>query len=301
MLKYHRILIIIGLLGLAFAAQGQSTITGKVIDSRNRLPLVKVQVTLKGTNQSILTDEKGKFTISYHNENQVLVISFIGYLSQEIPIKTSTPLKVVLKHDKSFIKYPLPPSSFNPPEPFLQLSYMQSVNHTPFGLELKSLIPAYLVVHRLFTKLQYQWGQGNSASLFRLGRYEAFSLWGASIDSEIEMTQFDIQSSFRQKIRSWAWINSVNYKQYWFGLGLGLVNDQSEAQTQRSVAFVGELSRQLLFGINGSLQIKAWKDNTLVNWRLGRYLARPKLGLQLYGRYLGSYKEFGAGIGYLIE
>lgn len=62
-------------------------ISGKVTDSIGT-PLISASVRVKGTKNAVITDEKGEFQIKVI-QGDVLVISFIGFKEQEIPINGS--------------------------------------------------------------------------------------------------------------------------------------------------------------------------------------------------------------------
>jgi len=72
------------------------SITGKVVDSQN-LSLPGVSVQIKGTTTGTVTDVNGGFSIRVPDNSSVLVFSFVGFVSQEVPIAGKTILNVVLK------------------------------------------------------------------------------------------------------------------------------------------------------------------------------------------------------------
>jgi TonB-dependent starch-binding outer membrane protein SusC len=74
----------------------QRTVTGTVLDDSQQ-PVPSANVVLKGTSIGALTDANGKFTISVPQSGGTLLISFIGFVTQEIPIGTSSVLNVTLK------------------------------------------------------------------------------------------------------------------------------------------------------------------------------------------------------------
>jgi TonB-linked SusC/RagA family outer membrane protein len=76
------------------------TVKGQVTDDNNQT-LPGVSVLLKGTTIGTATDAEGRFTLSVPDgqENGVLVFSFIGYLSQEMPIGNRTTIDVKLLPD----------------------------------------------------------------------------------------------------------------------------------------------------------------------------------------------------------
>jgi TonB-linked SusC/RagA family outer membrane protein len=78
----------------------QRTVTGTVLDD-NQQPVPSANVVLKGTQTGTLTDSNGKFTISVPSSGGTLVISFIGFTTQEIPIGTSSVLNVTLQTEST--------------------------------------------------------------------------------------------------------------------------------------------------------------------------------------------------------
>lgn len=74
-----------------------SVIKGKVIDA-NGDPIIGASVTIKGKNKGTITDIKGSFTLT-NSSNEILRISYIGYLTEEIAVNGRTPLTIILKED----------------------------------------------------------------------------------------------------------------------------------------------------------------------------------------------------------
>jgi TonB-linked SusC/RagA family outer membrane protein len=73
-------------------------VTGRITDTRNTaLPNVTVQE--KGTSNGTSTKEHGNYTINVTNENAVLVVSSVGFLDQEIPVKGRHTIDVVLQEN----------------------------------------------------------------------------------------------------------------------------------------------------------------------------------------------------------
>jgi TonB-linked SusC/RagA family outer membrane protein len=64
----------------------QRVVTGKVTDSRTGEPLISVTIVVKGTSTGVLSDASGNFSINLPEQNGSLLISFVGYESQEIPV-----------------------------------------------------------------------------------------------------------------------------------------------------------------------------------------------------------------------
>src|SRR5690606_19498674 len=53
----------------------------------------------KGTQKGTITDDQGSFSLDVPEEDAVLVFSFVGYHSQEVPVGNKTLLDVVLSVD----------------------------------------------------------------------------------------------------------------------------------------------------------------------------------------------------------
>lgn len=80
------------------ATVNASNVTGVVVDASG-VPLIGVNVLEKGTTNGTITDFDGKFTLNVSSPNAKLVISYIGYVSQEVLAPKNSELKVVLKED----------------------------------------------------------------------------------------------------------------------------------------------------------------------------------------------------------
>ncbi|TRX00222.1 TonB-dependent receptor [Flavobacterium gawalongense] len=91
---YNMVLLWTILSGSVMYAQ---TVKGVVSDSSGPLPQVNVAV--KGTAVNTATDFDGNYTINNVDSNAVLVFSYIGFLTKEIPVKGNTVINVVLVED----------------------------------------------------------------------------------------------------------------------------------------------------------------------------------------------------------
>lgn len=80
-------------------AVAQQTVSGRVTTSVDGSPLPGVSVVVKGTTTGTSTDADGRFTLSVPGSDAVLVFSFIGYTTQEIPAGSQTDINVRLSED----------------------------------------------------------------------------------------------------------------------------------------------------------------------------------------------------------
>lgn len=78
--------------------QQNKKVTGVVVDT-NGYPVIGANVVVKGTTNGSITDLDGKFALENVPENAILLISYIGYKSQEITVKNQTTLNITLIED----------------------------------------------------------------------------------------------------------------------------------------------------------------------------------------------------------
>jgi iron complex outermembrane receptor protein len=76
----------------------QKTISGTITDD-DGMPLPGANIVEKGTSNGVQTDFDGNFTINVSDENAVLVVSFVGFLNQEIEVGNQNSVAVQLMSD----------------------------------------------------------------------------------------------------------------------------------------------------------------------------------------------------------
>ena len=74
----------------------QFTVTGRVTDQETGESMPGVNISVKGTTIGTITDTGGRYSLSFTDRNATLIFSFIGYVSQEVPLNGRTTLNVVL-------------------------------------------------------------------------------------------------------------------------------------------------------------------------------------------------------------
>ena len=85
--------------GTSLFAQ-KSSVSGTVSDQVG--PVIGASVVEKGTSNGTVTDLDGNFTISV-GKGATLVVSAIGYTTQEVPVGTTTRFAIRLEEDKLFL------------------------------------------------------------------------------------------------------------------------------------------------------------------------------------------------------
>lgn len=77
----------------------QKSVTGVVLDHQTQEPIPGVNLMIEGTTIGTITDMNGRFTILCRSENDVLKVSFMGYLTEQVPVSGKTELKISLIED----------------------------------------------------------------------------------------------------------------------------------------------------------------------------------------------------------
>ncbi len=83
------------LLPLGALAQDR-IVSGTVRSGEDQAPLVGVNVRLDGSNAGTVTDAQGSYRLSVPNGPARLVFSYVGYVTQELPVGSQTTLNVTL-------------------------------------------------------------------------------------------------------------------------------------------------------------------------------------------------------------
>ncbi|MTI33181.1 SusC/RagA family TonB-linked outer membrane protein [Xanthovirga aplysinae] len=78
--------------------RAQFMVSGTVKDATGET-VIGANVVEKSTTTGVITDFDGKFNLSVSDENSTLVISFVGYVSQEVPLNGRSTLEVTLEED----------------------------------------------------------------------------------------------------------------------------------------------------------------------------------------------------------
>lgn len=76
----------------------QRTVTGTVVDEGS-IPLAGASVIVKGTSIGASTDFDGNFSINVDGDNDILIISYVGFKTQEITVGTQTIINITLEVD----------------------------------------------------------------------------------------------------------------------------------------------------------------------------------------------------------
>jgi hypothetical protein len=97
MKKFLSIILVAMLCGIAYSASAQCSVTVKVTSACDGEPVIGVSVVVKGTTVGTVTDSDGMATLNVPCSGRViLVVSFPGYIPQEIDVTGKTYVEIVL-------------------------------------------------------------------------------------------------------------------------------------------------------------------------------------------------------------
>lgn len=77
-------------------------IAGVVLDS-NGEPIIGASVLVKGTGTGVVTDVDGKFILNHVAPDAVIIVSYVGYQTQELKVSGKENLRVALKDDTKLL------------------------------------------------------------------------------------------------------------------------------------------------------------------------------------------------------
>jgi len=103
MLKHYkfqkRLVFSLLLLFMFFSGFSQNrTLTGRIVDEGNAA-MPGVNILVKGTSTGTVSDVQGNFSINIPSSDAVLVFSFVGYLTKEVPVGSQSNITVNMQPD----------------------------------------------------------------------------------------------------------------------------------------------------------------------------------------------------------
>lgn len=97
--------ILLFMLALTFSVglsgQNQRKITGTITDEKGE-SIIGASVTVKDTGTGTITDMDGRFSLDV-NSDAVIVVSYIGYLPQEVPVQGKTDIRIILRENSEML------------------------------------------------------------------------------------------------------------------------------------------------------------------------------------------------------
>jgi iron complex outermembrane receptor protein len=99
LLKYKGVAILlclmISVLNTQMAFAQKTTLKGKIVDKDYKEPLIGCSILIKDTDKGVTTDYDGKFSIEVPQLPVTVIVSYVGYTSQEILVKDGSELNEI--------------------------------------------------------------------------------------------------------------------------------------------------------------------------------------------------------------
>ena len=77
-------------------AQNELVVSGTISDAKDNITLIGATVVIKGSTNGTVTDIDGYYSLKVNSPNDILVFSYIGYLSQTVPVNERNIIDVQL-------------------------------------------------------------------------------------------------------------------------------------------------------------------------------------------------------------
>ena len=244
-------LVLLILISATMVSFSQENIKGKIIDNELKYPLFGANIIIKNTSNGTVSNSKGEFTLSIPSFPVILVISYVGYATQEIIVEQSSILEikmidVPIEDDHYIIVYDDTPIRVTMPAPLMVLyrRQLQRDNDIAITPALNRVPGVYMHSGALNTNRLTIRGIGNR-SLFSTTKIRAYLDDIPLTTGDGETTIEDIDMSIFDKVNVWKGPTASMY-----GAGLG---GMIHLQTNRNWSFAGErfLSSKISFGSYG--------------------------------------------------
>ena len=95
-------LLLLFLMPMSFFAQ--STVTGTITERDTGMPIPGANIIIKGTSRGTTTNFDGKYTFENVNLDDVIVFSYIGFASQEVPYTGQETINIQLAPDTAILE-----------------------------------------------------------------------------------------------------------------------------------------------------------------------------------------------------
>lgn len=79
------------------------TVTGTITDAVDGSPLIGVNIKLKGTTTGVISDIDGNYSIEVDSRKSILIFSYIGYKTREVPVEDLGVINVKLTSDNELL------------------------------------------------------------------------------------------------------------------------------------------------------------------------------------------------------
>lgn len=104
-IKKIKLVIVFIIISCTFFLYGQDmiTVTGHVLDGKDREPLIGASVVVKGTTHGSMTDANGAFSLKVYPE-ATLMVTYVGYIDEEVAVENRQNITILLEGDSKVLE-----------------------------------------------------------------------------------------------------------------------------------------------------------------------------------------------------
>lgn len=286
MLRYTLVFLIALVNGVA--AYGQIQVKGRVIEKRGKSAMPGVSVHEKGTQHGTTTDTNGNFSLWVQDKSAVLVVAFIGYITEEVPLEGRDSVKVKLIADCYRHWWDGQRVGF---------SAISGVINTPIGGQL-DFTPFYFFRGTLKGSVSYQTNfNGNQLLNTQLGLYHLAASCYFDADAAVYFRSLTLNKKIKAK--SYAVDANLNFNRVRFIVGYSIV-DFTKVENLRNQlrsgpvlgagTFIGRPLRCFLSG-----KVSVFKDLAEYQGEVSKQMKRINTFVRFYK--LNAFTEVSLGVG----
>ncbi|WP_460543516.1 SusC/RagA family TonB-linked outer membrane protein, partial [Echinicola sediminis] len=96
--------MILLLMSISLVSYAQKEVKGVITDAKTAQTIPGVAVSVKSTTRGTVTDLDGKFSISVSSEDDILVFSFVGYKTIELPVNGKTSMDLEMEEEETLLE-----------------------------------------------------------------------------------------------------------------------------------------------------------------------------------------------------
>ncbi|MEN8186836.1 MAG: SusC/RagA family TonB-linked outer membrane protein [Bacteroidota bacterium] len=96
----NKLLFLMVVIGFSVTTSAQKIVSGKILDKETHNPLPGVNINIKGSDKGVASDFDGNYTIRNIDNNNVLVFSFMGFKTLEMPVGDQSVINVSMEPDQ---------------------------------------------------------------------------------------------------------------------------------------------------------------------------------------------------------
>jgi TonB-linked SusC/RagA family outer membrane protein len=93
---YRNLFLVLGIFCFTIVSAQERMISGKITNGSTGESIIGATILLKGTTSGVISDTDGNYSIRVPGDEAVLVFSYLGFLTQEIPVSGQTTINVGL-------------------------------------------------------------------------------------------------------------------------------------------------------------------------------------------------------------